>query len=173
MRTPGTAAELERRRFLAIERLHEGYSAQEVSEFLGVHLRTVRFWQAAYKKQGARGLRAKPPPGRPRKLTPRQERTVLTWFHKSPQSFGFATELWTAGRVAQVIQRKWQVSFNSRYLNAWLAARDITPQKPQRRAREANPEAIERWRTHDWPRLQNGRDANGPLLSCSTKAACF
>ena len=172
MRTPGTAAELERRRFLAIQRLQDGYSAHDVSDFLDVHLRTVRYWQAAYTQRGPAGLKAKPPPGRPRKLTARQERTVLTWFLRSPLSFGFATDLWTARRVAQVIHRKWQVTFNWRYLNAWLAARGITPQKPQRKAREADPDAIRRWRTRDWPRLQNGHAASGPLLSCSTKAAC-
>lgn len=171
MRTPGTAAELERRRFLAIQRLKDGYSAQEVADFLGVHLRTVRFWKAAYKRSPLHGLKAKPPPGRPRKLTGRQERTVLTWFLKSPKSFGFPTELWTARRVVQVIKRKWGIDFNPRYLNAWLAARAITPQKPQRVAREADRDAIERWRTHDWPRLQNGRDANGPPLLSSTNAA--
>ena len=35
---------------------------------------------------------------------------------------------------------------------------------------EADREAIERWRTHDWPRLQNGRDASARPLSSSTKA---
>jgi transposase len=166
MRTPGTAAELERRRLLAVTRLDEGYTAKQVADILGVQLRTVRAWKARYKKRGVAGLKAKPPRGRPRKLTTRQERTVLTWFHKSPRSFGFPTELWTAKRVATLIQRKWQVKFNSRYLNAWLTARDITPQKPQRVAREADRDAIEKWRTHDWPRLKNGRDANGlPLFS--------
>ena len=172
MRTPGTATELERRRFLAIERFREGYTAQEIADFLGVHLRTVRSWQAIYKKHGFEGLKAKPPPGRPRKLTDRQERTVLTWFLKSPRSFGFPTDLWTARRVAQVIERKWQVKFNSRYLNAWLTARNITPQKPQRVAREADRAAIDRWRTHDWPRLQNGRDASGPRLFSATSVGC-
>jgi transposase len=133
-------------------------------------LRTVRAWKAAHKKRGGQGLRAKPPPGRPRKLSARQERTVLTWFRKSPRSFGFATDLWTAGRVAAVIRRKWQVDFNPRYLNAWLAARAITPQKPQRVSREADRAAIDRWRTHDWPRLQNGPAASGPPLSSSTNA---
>lgn len=171
MRTPGTAAELERRRHLAVERLGEGYSAQEVAEFLGVHIRTVFHWQALSKKKGGKGLKAKPPPGRPRKLSASQERTVLGWFRKNPRSFGFATELWTARRVAQVIERKWGVQFNPRYLNAWLADRAITPQKPQRVPREADPDAIELWRSRDWPRLQNGRDASGPPLSSSTNAA--
>ena len=171
MRTPGTAAELERRRFLAVERLRDGYSAQEVAEFLGVHIRTVYYWQALSKRKGGKALNAKPPPGRPRKLTACQERTVLGWFRKNPRSFGFATELWTARRVAQVIERKWGVKFNPRYLNAWLGARAITPQKPQRVPREADQDAIDEWRLRDWPRLQNGRDASGPRLFSSTNAA--
>jgi transposase len=171
MRSHGTAAELERRRFLALERLGEGYTAQAVADFLGVQLRTVRGWKAAHKRRGDQGLRAKPPPGRPRKLSTRRERTVLTWFRKSPRSFGFATDLWTAKRVAEVIRRKWQVDFNPRYLNAWLAARAITPQKPQRVPREADRAAIDRWRTHDWPCLQNGPAASGPPLPSSTNVA--
>lgn len=172
MRTPGTAAELEKRRFLAITRLNEGYSAQEISEFLGVNIRTVFDWQAKYRKRGERGLQAKPPPGRKRKLTPFQERTVLGWFLQNPKKFGFHTELWTARRVAQLIERKWGVKFNSRYLNGWLARRRITPQKPQRVAREADPKAIEHWTTQDWPSLKNELDASGPPLFSSTKAAC-
>lgn len=172
MRTPGTAAELERRRRLAVHRLQEGFAPRTVAQFLEVHIRTVRGWWAAYKRQGDAGLNAKPHPGRPPKLTLRRVTQVLSWFRQNPRSFGFATELWTARRVAQVIERKWGVQFNPRYLNAWLTARDITPQKPHRRAREADPEAIQQWHQHDWPRLQNRRAASGPPLSFSTKAAC-
>jgi len=171
MRPHGTAAELETRRILAVQRLTDGYTPGDVAEFLGVQERTVYAWKAAYTRRGLAGLKAKPPPGRPRKLTARQERTVLTWFLKSPRSFGYATDLWTARRVAEVIRRTWGVAFNPRYLNGWLADRGITPQKLQRVAREADRAAIERWRTHDWPRLQNGRAASGPPLSSSTNAA--
>jgi transposase len=172
MRPPGTAAELERRRRLAVQRLQEGFSARTVAEFLGVHLRTVRRWWAGFRRRGDPGLDAKPQTGRPPKLRPHQVRQVLGWFRKNPKSFGFPTELWTARRVAQVIERKWDVRFNPRYLNAWLAARAITPQKPQRTAREADPSAIDRWRTADWPRLQNGHVASGPILSFWTKVVC-
>ena len=172
MRTPGTAAELERRRRLAVQRLQDGHTASEVAEFLEVHIRTVRKWRAAHKRRGDAGLKAKPQPGRPPKLKARQVCQVLSWFRKNPRSFGFTTELWTAKRVAQVIKRKWRVRFNHRYLNAWLTNRGVTPQKPQRVAREADRQAIECWRRHDWPRLQNGRAASGPPLPFSMKAAC-
>jgi len=172
MRTPGTAAELERRRRLAVHRLQEGMAPRSVAQFLEVHIRTVRKWWAAYKRHGEAGLDAKPQSGRPSKLKPRQVTQVLSWFRQSPRSFGFATDLWTARRVGQVIERKWGVQFNHRYLNRWLTGRGITPQRPQRVAREADRQAIERWRQYDWPRLQNGRAASGPLLLSSMKAAC-
>jgi transposase len=170
MRPLGTAAELERRRILAVSRLLDGYSVSEVADFLGVTERTVYAWQAAYRQQGEAGLQAQPPPPRPTKLSARQARLVLTWFGQSPKSFGFATDLWTGRRVAEVIRRKWGIDFNWRYLLTWLKRHDITPQKPQRVSREADPDALERWRSHDWPRLKNGRDASGPPLSSSTKA---
>jgi transposase len=170
MRPLGTAAELERRRRLALSHLHNGHAVPEVAEFLGVTPRAVQYWQAAYRRHGAAGLAAQPPPPRPTKLSPAQERQVLGWFRKSPKSFGYSTDLWTGRRVAEVIRRKWGITFNWRYLLGWLKDRGITSQKPQRQAREADSDAIHRWRTHDWPRLQNGRAASGPPLCSSTKA---
>ena len=49
-------------------------------------------------------------------------------------------------------------------------ALDASPERLAVGKREADREAIERWRTHDWPRLQNGRDASARPLSSSTKA---
>jgi transposase len=171
MRPTGTAAELHRRRKLAIAKLQDGYTVPEIAKFLDVSERAVYGWQAAFREDGEAGPDAKPPPPRPRKLSRRQERQVLGWFHKNPKSFGFATDLWTGRRVAEVIRRKWGIDFNWRYLLSWLKERRITPQKPQRPAREQDPDAIKRWRTHDWPRLQNERDASGPPLFSSTNPA--
>ena len=171
MRPPGTAAELERRRRLALSHLLNGHSVPTIAEMLGVSERAVYSWQALSRRHGPEGVNAQPPPPRPTKLSAAQARQELTWFRKSPKSFGFATDLWTGRRVTEVIRRKWGIEFNWRYFLGWLKDRGITPQKPQRRAREADRDAIEKWRSHDWPRLQNGRAASGPPLSSSTKAA--
>lgn len=160
-----TAGELERRRHLAVERVKSGYSQQTTADFLGVSKSAVSQWMKAYRKRGEAGLQAKSRPGRPRKLTKRQERTVLGWFHKSATDFGFANELWTAPRVAKLIRQKWGVKFHERYLNQWLAERRITPQKPQRQPRERDEGAIRKWLRYDWPRLQNARRASAPI-SC-------
>lgn len=150
---------MERRRMLAVQRVNEGYAQTEVAEFLGVAARSVRRWMQAFRQGGWEALKARGRPGRPPHLNEQQTATVLSWFRQSPTSFGFATELWTARRVAILIQRYFGISFNHRYLSAWLADRAITPQKPQRRARQRDEERIQRWVAKDWPRiLKKGLD---------------
>jgi transposase len=154
MRPHGTAAELERRRLLAVDRVRSGYTHQKVANFLGVRRPTVTRWVAVYRQWGRRGLKAKPHPGRTPKLTRDQEREILSWFSRSPREFGFATELWCAPRVATLIRRRFRVRFHPRYVNQWLARRRITPQKPTRQARERNEREIRRWMREEWPRIK-------------------
>ena len=157
MRSQGSAPELERRRKLAVARVNEGYSQQEVAVFLGVHRGTVSRWVCTARERGTDALKAKPTPGRPRKLTARQEKTVLSWIAKPPTSFGFATDLWTSRRLAALIEGRLGIRFNANYLVEWLRARKHTPQKPDQPARERNEAAIVRWTEEDWPRLQKKR----------------
>lgn len=158
-----SGAELERRRRLAVERVRSGYTQQETADFLGVSKSSVSQWMKRYRRRGEAGLAAKPRPGRPRKLTKQQERSVLGWFNKSATKFGFPTELWTAGRVAKLIRRKWDVKFHPRYISAWLAKRRVTPQKPRRQPRERDEEAIRKWLDHDWPLIQNAPFLSVPI----------
>ena len=154
MRPYGSPAELERRRYLAVARVLSGYTHEEVSEFLGVTVRSVQRWMQVYRAQGPKGLEAKAASGRLPKLTASQERQVLQWFFRSPTEFGFPSELWTGPRVVQLIKRKFHVSFHPRYINQWLAQRRVTPQKPTRQARERNEREIRRWIRKEWPRIK-------------------
>jgi transposase len=122
---------LERRRRLAVQRVANGYTTTEVAEFLDVSARVVRMWVASARR-GRYRLAARPASGRPPKLDARRTAQVLGWLKRSPTAFGFPNELWTASRVAQVIRRRWGVSFHPRYLSAWLRDRGVTPPKPQR-----------------------------------------
>ncbi len=150
------------RRRLAIGRASEGYSTQEIADFLGVDPSTVRRWLAAFRDRGDAGLAVRPVPGRPSKLTPTQEKIALRWLTDSPLHHGFETELWTAARLGQLIRQESGVAFNPRYLSTWLRERGFTPQKPQRVARERDPEAIAAWLESDWPRIKKKRGARAP-----------
>ena len=158
MRTPGSADELEYRRRLAVQRVADGYSTQEVADFLGVDPSTVRRWSAAFRDQGEAGLVVKPVAGRPGKLSLTQEKIALRWLTESPTHHGFETELWTAARLGQLIREEFGVGLNPRYLSTWLRERGFTPQKPERVPRERDPEAIAAWLESDWPRIKKRRD---------------
>ena len=161
-----TAKELEARRKLAVERVLVGYTQRAVAAFLDVGESTVNRWMADYRRAGGlEGIRAKPTPGRPPKLTARQEKTVLGWLLKPATSFGFPTDLWTSRRLATVIAGRLGVHFDSNYLVEWLQAREYSPQKPAQPAKERDEPAIARWRDEDWPRLQKKRGSK-TLTSC-------
>jgi transposase len=139
---------------LAVQWVLEGFTTEEVAEFLGVDPRSVRRWVTAYREGAAQGLLSRPVPGRPPKLTTTQEKIVRRWLAESPREHGFETELWTASRVGQLIHEEFGVRLNSRYLSTWLRDRGFTPQKPQRVPRERDPKAIAAWLESDWPRIK-------------------
>jgi len=157
MRPTGSPAILEYRRRLAVRRVHDGHPIPAVADFLGVDPSSVRRWLAASRQGGAAGVAARPVPGRPPKLTPTQEKIVCRWLADNPLEHGFATELWSAPRLAQLIQQEFDVRFHADYLTAWLRQRGYTPQKPRRAHRERNEAAIAGWLATDWPRIKKRR----------------
>lgn len=157
--------DLEARRRLAVTRVNEGWKQKDVAAFLGVSTRAVGKWVAAYRAAGDDGLKAMPRLGAKPKLSRRQERSVLAWMAKSPKAFGYATDLWTTRRLAQLIEKRFGIRFNANYLAAWLTTRGFSPQKPRVRAVERNEPAIARWRAEEWPRLQKKRGTRGPISS--------
>jgi transposase len=137
-----------------VQRVLSGHTQVAVAEALGVHVVTVAKWVARYRADGHVGLAAKPTPGRPRFLTPDQDRQVRGWLAEKPTAHGFPTDLWTARRVADLIRRRFGVAFHPHYLRAWLTQRGYSPQRPTRRPRQRNDATIAHWVANDWPRIQ-------------------
>jgi transposase len=164
MRTIGSPTELEHRRFLAVQRVDEGYSTEEVAEFLGVDPSSVRRWVAAFRDQGAAGLVSRPVSGRPPKLSTTQEKIVRRWLADNPTDYGFATELWTAPRLRLLIEQEFGVRFHADYLTTWLRQRGYTPQLPRPTPRERDEGEITRWLAEDWPRIKRKARRRGACL---------
>lgn len=70
----------------------EGWKQKDVVAYLGVSTRDVSGWVAAHRKASEDG-KATPHPGPTRKLTRRREHSVLSGLTRSPQAFGFKTDL--------------------------------------------------------------------------------
>jgi hypothetical protein len=103
-------------------------------------------------------------PGRPAKLTSTQEKIVCRWLSDPPGEYGFPTDLWSAPRLAQLIEQVFGAHFNPDYLGTWLRQRGYTPQKPRRVPRERDDKAIARWLAEDWPRIKQKARRRGACL---------
>lgn len=171
MRPSGSPQELERRRRRALALLGEGLLPSEVAQRVGVDRRSVRRWKAAVRKAGAEGVRARPAPGRPSKLTTKDKRKLEALLLKGPLAAGYHTDLWTCPRVGEVIAQRFGVHYHVDHVGRLLHDLGWSPQKPARRAVERDEEEIRRWIREDWPRVKKTPAAAAPRSSSSTKRA--
>lgn len=155
MDAPRTAKSLEYLRWLAVTRVLEGHSVDVVAQILGVSERSVWRWLAAFQREGEAGLAARPGRGRPPKLGPLEAEQIFRWVEQDASKFGFRNEWWTAPRVVQLIQQRFGIDMNPRYLNDWLRRHGVTPQMPQPKAKERGDDTvIQGWLRHQWPRIK-------------------
>jgi transposase len=137
----GSSAELERRRRRAVDAIHRGESPAVVARTLGVARASVYRWLKL--SECTDGLAAEPHPGPARRLTPQQHQRMEALLLQGAKAHGWLTELWTGARIAVLIQRHFGVTFHHDHVGRILRERlDGTPQKPRRRARERDEDAI-------------------------------
>ena len=165
MRSKGTPSELEAIRRRVVKSVLAGQTQTSVAKAFGIHPVTVAKWMARHRAEGDAGLVAKPAPGRPRSLTPEQDRQVRQWLAEKPTAHGYPTDLWTARRVADLIRRRFGIEYHPDYLREWLTKRGYSPQRPARKARQRNDEAIVHWVANDWPSIQKKRKNSKPTSS--------
>ena len=147
---------LEEMRMLAVQRMREGESPAEVAASFGMH----RGWAykcraaASGRGKGLRALRSSKGTGRPRSLTPAQERQVFRWVNgKNPRQYGFDFGLWTRQIVRELVAQRFQVQLSLASIGTLLARLGLTPQKPLQRAYQRDPEAVERWVKQTYPAI--------------------
>jgi transposase len=148
----GTAAELERRRRQAVDSVHGGESPEAVARVLGVNRVSVYRWLAAARQPD--GLAAKPHPGPAPRLSTEQLQRLDELLCQGAQAHGWPNRLWTCARVGVIIHREFGVSLHHDHVGRMLRDRlGWTPQKPTRRARERNEEAIDWWKRYRFPEI--------------------
>ena len=103
--------------------------------------------------------------GRPALLTDVQVAEVEAVLLAGPKQSGYATDMWTLARIAEVIERMTGVSYSQ--TQTWTILRrrlGWTRQRPARRALARDDAAIESWVKQDWPRIKRGPAAAELLL---------
>jgi transposase len=90
MRPKGSAEALEMRRMIAVRMLQAGKGVREVSRLVGVSPTSVSRWKKVLQEQGVEGLRAKPHPGRPPRLTADQKQRLAEILRQGARAAGRA-----------------------------------------------------------------------------------
>jgi transposase len=153
-------AAMEERRMRAVDLFEQGVIPAEIARQVGVGHQTVSDWRTVWRQSGRDALRAAGRAGRLPKLSREQLMLVEAALANGPEANGYATDLWTLARVAEVIERVSGVSYHPRHV--WRILREQlgwTWQRPARRAAERNDEAIHQWVKGRWPQVKKGPGA--------------
>jgi transposase len=150
-------AGLQQRRLEAARMFAHGATQAEVARTFGVSAQAASVWYRRWRQGGEPALRGAGRAGRRPRLSQAELDAVDQALRKGPAAFGFDTDLWTLGRVAQVIERLTGVGYHPGHVWRLLRGLGWSPQRPARRASERDEDAIARWRAQEWPRIKGGR----------------
>jgi transposase len=162
---------LEARRKKASRLFAEGKLKQaEIARRLGTTRTSVGRWFQAWKKEGASALRKAGRAGRKPRVTASDLRLLDRALREGPVAHGFSSELWTLPRVAKVLKEITGVTYHPGHVWRLLRGLNWSLQRPVRRAKERNEQAIRQWVAEEWPRVKKTPGDGAPGSSSSTRA---
>jgi transposase len=146
-----------------------GKTQAEVARALGVSTQSASRWHEAWRVGGRAALGGAGRAGRLPRINDEQLDDIVAALKMGPRANGFATDLWTLARVADVVEVTTGVRLGQTQTWELLRRRlGWSRQRPARRALERNDEAIANWVADDWPRIKKARGAGGRGSSSKT-----
>ncbi|WP_285488695.1 IS630 family transposase, partial [Amycolatopsis taiwanensis] len=146
---------LEVLRMRAVEQVAAGAHPEEVAITLGFHKNTVYGWLAKVREGGHGALKAKAVPGRPPRLSPTQISRLYGFIvGVDPRQLSFEFALWTREMVREVIVREFGVRLSVVSVGRLMRTMGLSPQRPLHRAYQQDPDAVERWKTEQFPAIR-------------------
>jgi transposase len=146
----------EARRFRAWELKQQGWQQQMIAAALGVTPGAVSQWLKRAAAGGVEALRNRLRPGPRPKLTAEQRARIPEVLARGAEAYGFVGEVWTAPRVAAVIEREFGVRYHPAHVSRLLRALGWSVQRPIRRATQRDEAAVAAWSAERWPALKRG-----------------
>jgi transposase len=162
---------LEQMRLRAVAAVAAGSHPEDVAAALGMHRHTVYGWLAKLREGGPEALKARPVPGRPAKLSAAQlARLYGLIVGVDPRQLQFEFALWTREMVRQLIRREFAVALSAVSVGRLLHALGLSPQRPLWRAWQADPDAVARWKTEQFPAIRAQAKTEGATIYFADEA---
>ena len=149
-----TDSSFEARRFRAWELKQQGWKQSVIAQALGVTPGAVSQWLKRAREEGPESLRRRVGSGSPPRLSAAQRSQLPQLLLRGAEAYGFRGALWTRARVAEVIRREFGVTYSVSQVGRILRACGWSLQKPIRRARQRDEEAIRAWKEERWPAVE-------------------
>ena len=146
--------DLEKRRLQAAKLLKKGIHEAEVARRVGVHRQSVNRWARQLTETGIAGLKKAGRAGRKPLLSEADLDKIREALKRGPEALGYETSLWTAWRVADLIERECGVKYHAGHVWKVLKSLGWSCQRPTTRALERDEDTIRRWKTRRWPELK-------------------
>jgi transposase len=103
---------------------------------------------------GEEALKAHPPKGVPPRLTAEQKAQIPNLLAKGAERYGFRGDVWTASRVAKVIDQTFGVRSHRDHVGRLLREAGWSRQQPIERATQRDEQAIKDWYEKRWPAIK-------------------
>ncbi len=103
---------METRRLAAAQDLLSGTSQSQVARRHGVSRTTASRWHRSIVLKGVEGLRKRRATGRPSRLTADQVDGIRNMYLEGAMAYGFSTDRWTTGKLAEAIERKFGIRYD-------------------------------------------------------------
>jgi transposase len=107
-----TRDDMETRRLAAARELLNGLTQSQVARRFGVSRTTASRWYRSIVVKGVDGMRKRRATGRPSRLTADQVETIRIMYCEGAQAWGFATDRWTTGKLAEAIERRFGIRYD-------------------------------------------------------------
>jgi transposase len=103
---------------------------------------TVRNWLKRYLAEGIEGLKDRPMPGAPPKITPAYEEQVLAAVRRRPRSLGQPYSMWTLQRLADYMAEQTGIRASDETVRKLLKKGEIVLSRPQHKISSPDPEYL-------------------------------
>jgi transposase len=148
-----------------------GEPVEAVAAGVGVSRATGYDWLRTFLLDGTAGLRVHWKGGRPKKLTPAQQRRLVEIVTAGPEAAGFPTGCWHAVLIQQVIWREFHVTYHVQYVATLLHNLGFSFQKARFVSDHLDEVARAAWLAYTWPAWRAQAEAAGGLLLFGDEAS--
>lgn len=159
------------RRLRAWELVQQGWKQRDIATALGVTEGAVSQWLKRAREGGTESLRRRIAPGPPHRLSADQRAQLPMLLAKGAEAYGFQGAVWTARRIASVIQQEFGVRYHPNHVNRLVRALGLSVQVPEVRAAQRDPAKVDAWFTDHWPVLEKKPERRAARSSGSTNPA--